>query len=72
MIKGIGPSLEKLLNSNGIFHFEQIAKWTAEEVYWADYGLAKFKGRATRDEWVAQAKLLASGEATEFSKRAKY
>ena len=72
MIKGIGPTLERLLNEHGFFHFDQIAGWTAEEIHWADYGLAKFKGRATRDEWVAQAKLLATGEETEFSKRAKY
>ncbi len=72
LIRGIGPGLEKSLNDNGIFHFDQIAKWTTEQVYWADYGLAKFKGRATRDEWVAQATQLAAGEETEFSKRAKY
>lgn len=72
MIKGIGPGLEKSLNENGFFHFDQIAEWTEEQVHWADYGLAKFKGRATRDQWVAQAKLLAAGGETEFSKRAKY
>ncbi|KMW57844.1 NADH-ubiquinone oxidoreductase chain E [Candidatus Rhodobacter oscarellae] len=71
-IKGIGQGLEKSLNENGIFHYDQIAKWTADEVLWADYGLARFKGRATRDTWVEQAKLLAAGEETEFSKRAKY
>ena len=72
MIKGIGPTLETLLNSHGFYHFDQLANWTPEEIHWADYGLARFKGRATRDEWVAQAKLLATGVETEFSKRAKY
>lgn len=71
-IKGIGPKLEILLNENGFFHYDQIAAWTEQDVYWADYGLAKFKGRATRDEWVAQAKQLAQGIETEFSKRATY
>jgi NADH-quinone oxidoreductase subunit E len=28
-----------------------------------------FKGRITRDEWVKQARVLARGGATEFSKR---
>ena len=31
--------------------------------------LEGFKGRVTRDDWVGQAKLLASGQGTEFSKR---
>ena len=53
----------------GFFHFDQIAAWTADELAWVNSNLEGFKGRATRDEWVAQAKLLAAGEDTEFSKR---
>lgn len=71
MIKGVGPKLEKLLHSFGFFHFDQVAKWTNEEVAWVDQNLEGFKGRASRDEWVAQAKLLASGEETEFASRVK-
>ncbi|SMX24330.1 NADH-quinone oxidoreductase subunit NuoE [Boseongicola aestuarii] len=58
-IKGVGPKLEKLLNSLGFFHFDQIANWTADEIAWVDDNLEGFKGRVTRDEWVAQAKVLA-------------
>ena len=72
MIKGVGPKLEKLLHSMGFYHFDQVAAWTSEELAWVDDNLEGFKGRATRDTWVAQAKLLASGQETEFSKRAKY
>ncbi|QGX98000.1 NADH:ubiquinone oxidoreductase [Roseovarius faecimaris] len=68
-IKGIGPKLEKLCNELGFYHFDQIAAWTADEVAWVDANLQGFKGRVTRDEWVAQAKILASGGETEFSKR---
>ncbi|WP_375265432.1 hypothetical protein [Planktotalea sp.] len=68
-IKGIGPKLEKLCNSMGFYHFDQIAAWTADELAWVNSNLEGFKGRATRDKWVAQAKLLAVGEDTEFSKR---
>ncbi len=57
-IKGIGPKLEKLLNSLGVFHFDQIAAWTNTELAWIDDNLEGFKGRATRDEWVSQAKTL--------------
>ena len=68
-IKGIGPKLEKLCNSMGFWHFDQIAAWGPAEVAWVDQNLEGFKGRVTRDEWVAQAKLLASGEETAFSKK---
>jgi len=68
-IKGIGPKLEKLCNDMGFYHFDQIAAWTADEVAWVNANLQGFKGRVSRDEWVAQAKLLASGAETEFSKR---
>jgi NADH-quinone oxidoreductase subunit E len=71
MIKGVGPKLEKLLNTLGFFHFDQVAKWTDEELAWVDQNLEGFKGRASRDAWVSQAKILASGEMTEFSSRVK-
>lgn len=58
-IKGVGPKLEKLLHSLGVFHFDQVAAWTAKEVAWVDDNLEGFKGRVTRDEWVAQAKEFA-------------
>jgi NADH-quinone oxidoreductase subunit E len=68
-IKGIGPKLEILCNSLGFYHFDQIANWTEAEVAWVDENLEGFKGRVTRDTWVEQAKILAAGGATEFSKR---
>lgn len=72
LIKGVGPKLEALLHSLGFFHYDQVAKWTAEEVAWVDENLEGFKGRVSRDDWVTQAKILAEGGETEFSKRAKY
>ena len=71
MIKGVGPKLEKLLNTLGFYHFDQIAKWSAEELSWVDENLEGFKGRATRDEWVSQASTLVKGEMIEFSSRVK-
>lgn len=68
-IKGIGPKLEQLCNKLGFYHFDQIANWTAQEVAWVDANLEGFKGRVSRDEWVAQAKVLAEGGETAFSKR---
>jgi NADH-quinone oxidoreductase subunit E len=68
-IKGVGPKLEKTLHGMGIFHFDQIAIWGPKEQAWIDDNLEGFKGRATRDNWVEQAKTLAAGGETEFSKK---
>ncbi len=68
-IKGVGPKLSELCNSLGFYHFDQIAAWTADEVAWVDENLEGFKGRVSRDDWVAQAKILAAGGETEFSAR---
>ena len=59
LIKGVGPKMEKLCNSLGYYHFDQIAAWSPSEVAWVDDNLEGFKGRVTRDDWVSQAKVLA-------------
>ena len=59
-IKGVGPKLEDLLHGMGYYHFDQIAQWGAAEVAWVDQNLKGFKGRVSRDNWVAQAKTLAA------------
>ena len=53
----------------GFWHFDQIASWSGDEIAWVDANLEGFKGRVTRDNWVEQAKILAAGGETEFSKR---
>ncbi|WP_226780550.1 NADH-quinone oxidoreductase subunit E [Oceaniglobus trochenteri] len=72
MIKGVGPKLEQVLHDLGFFHFDQVAAWTPAEIAWVDQNLEGFHGRVTRDDWVSQAKILATGGETEFSKRADY
>ena len=67
MISGIGPKLEKLLHSLGIYYFAQIARWDEKTIAEIDDKL-KFKGRIQRDEWVRQAKLLAEGKLEEFER----
>jgi NADH-quinone oxidoreductase subunit E len=67
-IKGIGKVNEARLHDLGIFHFDQIAGWTRAEIRWVGTYLA-FPGRIDREDWVGQAKALASGAETEFSKR---
>lgn len=60
-LSGVGPKLEQSLHGMGIFHFDQIAAWGPQELAWMDANLQGFKGRASRDGWVAQAKALAEG-----------
>ncbi len=68
-IKGVGPKLEEMLHGLGFWHFDQIAAWTPAEIAWVDGHLEGFNGRATRDDWVGQSTVLASGGQTEFSQR---
>lgn len=57
-INGIGPKLQQHLNELGYFHFHQIASWNDENIAWIDEELTGFKGRASRDNWVEQARGL--------------
>jgi len=70
-ISGIGVKLEQVLNDLGIYYFSQIASWGEKELNWIDNHLVAFKGRARREKWVEQAKVLAEGGITDFSKRVK-
>ncbi|MEZ4772769.1 MAG: hypothetical protein R3D00_06255 [Bacteroidia bacterium] len=56
LIKGIGPFIEKKLNSIGIFTFLQISKFTAEDEEKVNEVIEFFPGRIRRDEWSRQAK----------------
>ena len=67
-ISGIGRVNEAKLNELGITSFAQIAAWTPQEEARIGDMLA-FEGRVEREQWVAQAKVLARGGDTEFSKR---
>ncbi len=57
-INGVGPAMEKMLNGLGYYHFDQIAAWTPAEEAWVDDNLEGFKGRASRDNWISQARAL--------------
>ena len=61
IIRGIGPKLELVLHRMGVYHFSQIAEWHAAELAWVDSNLEGFRGRASRDHWVVQARVLAHG-----------
>ncbi|MDE2383242.1 MAG: ATP-binding cassette domain-containing protein [Alphaproteobacteria bacterium] len=61
LIWGVGPAFEKLLNKVGVWHFDQVASWTSADIDHVDALLKGFHGRIRRDDWVNQAKKLASG-----------
>jgi hypothetical protein len=58
LISGVGPTLEKLLNHNGIYYFWQMSDWTINDIEIMDDRLDVFKGRIVRDSWVDQANRL--------------
>jgi len=70
LISGVGPKLEEKLNNLGIYHFSQIENFSAEDIEKVDAEL-NFKGRIKREDWLGQAKILAAGGETEFSKKKK-
>mgnify|MGYP005986847877 FL=1 len=55
LISGVGPVLEKTLNSIGIFTFGQVSKMKSEEYNLLDSLTKSFPGRAERDNWASQA-----------------
>ncbi|MGE0022804.1 MAG: hypothetical protein AB7S70_04135 [Hyphomicrobium sp.] len=68
-IRGIGVLIEKKLYSLGVTAYEQVANWTRDDIDRISQVL-DFKGRIERENWVEQARILASGGQTEFSRRA--
>jgi len=58
-ISGVGPVLEEKLNKLGIYHYSQIAGFSAGDISAIDDALS-FKGRIERDGWLDQAKQLMS------------
>jgi predicted flap endonuclease-1-like 5' DNA nuclease len=69
-IRGVGPKLQDMLHEMGVYHYDQIAAWSEPELAWVDRHLEGFQGRARRDDWIGQAKLLSAGGDTPFSARA--
>lgn len=61
LIAGIGPTIEKKLRAAGITSWTAISKWKKADIEKLDEEL-KLGGRATREEWVEQAKELLAGK----------
>jgi predicted flap endonuclease-1-like 5' DNA nuclease len=65
-IKGLGPKISTALRALGVTRYAEIAAWTEEDVARIDAQLGAFAGRATRDNWIEQAKLLAGGDTAAY------
>jgi predicted flap endonuclease-1-like 5' DNA nuclease len=62
-IQGVGLFLEKKLNEQGIFTYEQVAAWTEADIDSVTKAINFFDGRIAKDNWVGQAKELAAKKA---------
>ena len=58
LIEGLSGLQQSTLNALGVFHFDQIAAWSPENVAWVDRYLY-LRGRIEEEEWVEQAGELA-------------
>lgn len=65
-IKGVGPKLVLLLAGLGVTRFAQIAEWNEGDLARIDAQLGAFAGRPQRDNWIEQARLLASGDTAAY------
>jgi large subunit ribosomal protein L21 len=61
LISGVGPAIEKKLRAAGIASWNDIAAWDDAAIEKLDTEL-KLGGRATKEEWVEQAKELLAGK----------
>jgi large subunit ribosomal protein L21 len=61
LISGVGPAIEKKLRAAGIESWNDIAAWDGAAIEKWDAEL-KLGGRATKEEWVEQAKELLAGK----------
>lgn len=69
-IKGVGPKSVEKLHGLGVYHFDQIAGWSSENVAWIGATLA-VPGRPERGRWVAQARELAAAKSEPVAEQAR-
>ncbi|MBT8451805.1 MAG: hypothetical protein KJO40_07570 [Deltaproteobacteria bacterium] len=54
-LEGVDPSLERMLNRLGIYHFHQIARFEASDVEWLVEHVDGVPERTIRDSWIVDA-----------------
>lgn len=58
LITGVGPFVEEKLNKIGIYTYDQISRFSNEDIKMVTKLIDLFPGRMERDDWVGQAKNL--------------
>lgn len=59
-IEGIDKELEEKLNELGIYHFDQIVKWSAKNCHWVEEYLTLEDSQIKEQNWIEQAKNLST------------
>ena len=67
-IRGVGKANLHQLHALGVFHFDQITKWSKEELRWVGSYMA-FPGRLEKEDWIGQAKHFAQRRVIELANR---
>lgn len=67
-IRGVGVLIEKRLRQMGYDSYDKIASWTQSDIDRVSQKL-DFHGRIERENWIEQARILAAGGQTDFSRR---
>lgn len=60
LIESLSQLQQSMLNALGVFHYDQIAAWTPENIAWVD-NYFRLRGRIDEEEWIEQADALARG-----------
>lgn len=59
-IKGVGPKSVEKLHALGVFHYDQIAGWSDDNIKWIEASIGA-AGRVKRNGWIEQARALSGG-----------
>lgn len=70
LIRGVGPQIQGKLYEMGIWHFDQIGSLSEAELNYVS-AFVGAPGRAARDNWSGESRILAAGGDTEHSKAVK-
>ncbi len=65
-IRGIGPSIEKVLNKYNIYRYEQIANITEYEIEAVARDIKGLKSQILREDWIGQAEYLINKKVNEI------
>lgn len=68
-IKGLGPKAAGVLNGIGVTTYAQLAALTPGQVGQVDSEMGNLAGRIHRDQWLEQARLLATGDIPGFEEK---